>query len=125
MPEGVATLGADVPVCLSLTAQRMRGVGEMLEPVTGLPPLGMVLVNPGVSVPTPAVFARLDGKENPAMPGTLPQFDSAGAFADWLATQRNDLEAPACALAPQIARVLDSLRPHVRLDWWVVATTLI
>ena len=31
-------------------------------------------------------------------------------FPDWLGHQRNDLEAPAIAIAPEIAGVLDSLR---------------
>ena len=50
------TLGADVPVCLASRPARMGGVGEVLAPAPELPPAGMVLVNPGVSLATPEVF---------------------------------------------------------------------
>lgn len=35
--------------------------------------------------------------------------DAQDRFIDWLATQRNDLEAPARSLAPEIGAVLDGL----------------
>ena len=110
IPEDVSRLGADVPVCLSDAPQRMRGVGEVLEPVTGLPPLWIVLVNPGVPVPTPQVFAALERKDNPPMADQLPQCSDAAGFAAWLAEQRNDLEPPARALVPQIGHALDALQ---------------
>ena len=50
------SLGADVPVCILAHAARMRGIGEQLDPVA-LPPLPALLVNPGVEVPTGAVFS--------------------------------------------------------------------
>jgi len=97
-----ATLGADVPVCLSPRAQRMTGIGEVLAPVT-LPALHAVLVNPGVEVATPSVFAGLARKDNPPM--TPPGAD----IRTWLAAQRNDLQGPATALVPEIGEVLASL----------------
>ena len=84
----------------------MRGIGDVLEPVRGLPPLHFVLVNPGVPIPTPEVFARLSEKPNRPMPDVLPAWPDTGAFATWLATQRSDLELPARALAPVIGVVL-------------------
>jgi 4-diphosphocytidyl-2-C-methyl-D-erythritol kinase len=95
------SLGADVPVCLDPRPVRMQGIGETLAPVS-LPPAHVVLVNPGVAVPTPAVFAALDRKDNPPLP-PLPPLPDAAALAAWLATTRNDLEVPAIALAPIIA----------------------
>ncbi len=109
LPEDVARLGADVPVCLSDAPQRMRGVGEVLTPVDGVPPMWVVLVNPGVPVPTPQVFAALASKSNPPMPDRLPDWPDAAAFAAWLAEHRNDLEPPARALLPQIDRALAAL----------------
>ena len=44
----ILRLGADVPVCLAGRPVRMGGIGEDLTPVTGLPALPAVLVNPGV-----------------------------------------------------------------------------
>lgn len=59
-PAAVFSLGADVPVRLMAPApQRMRGIGEDLTPMTVLPKAHLVLVNPGVPVPTREVFARL------------------------------------------------------------------
>lgn len=102
-------LGSDVPVCLTPVAQRMRGTGDQLTPVVPLPLLWAVLVNPKVHVPTPDVFKALTAKENEPMPQELPLFGSAGDMIRWLATQRNDLAAPAITLAPQIADVLKVL----------------
>jgi 4-diphosphocytidyl-2-C-methyl-D-erythritol kinase len=88
----------------------MRGIGEEVTPVSDLPSLDAVLVNPGVPVATPAVFARLARRDNPAMPDPLPSWPDAAACIRWLATQRNDLEAPATALCPEIGTVLGRLR---------------
>ncbi|MCK8464635.1 4-(cytidine 5'-diphospho)-2-C-methyl-D-erythritol kinase [Aliiroseovarius sp. S1339] len=117
LPEGVTGLGADVRVCLLRHAARMRGIGEDVAPCSGLPPLFAVLANPGVDVATPAVFKALPNKANPPMPKRLPQGLKTRAFIDWLASQRNDLEAPAIAHAPIIADVLAALTalPDARL----------
>ncbi len=101
-------LGADVPVCLRAAPCLMSGVGEVLTEVPVLPPLWMVLVNPGVEVPTPAVFKGLARKDNPLM-APVPAGLDASAFAAWLSTQRNDLEPPARAVAPVITDVLDAI----------------
>lgn len=105
-PEDVLALGADVPVCLLARAARMRGIGEQVTPVAGLPPLDAVLVNPGVPVSTPAIFRRLEARDNPAMPETLPEWRGAAALIGWLGAQRNDLQAPAMAEAPVVGDVL-------------------
>ena len=67
-------------------------------------------MNPRVAVPTRDVFAALGSPDNAPMPETLPGFPDAAALIDWLATQRNDLEAPALSLAPAIGDVLEALR---------------
>ncbi|TVP70993.1 MAG: 4-(cytidine 5'-diphospho)-2-C-methyl-D-erythritol kinase [Rhodobacteraceae bacterium] len=105
----ILALGADVPVCLDPRPARMRGIGERVDPVPPLPPLWMVLVNPRVEVPTPQVFKALGSPDNPPMPDVLPDWPDASAFLDWLAAQRNDLQAPAIAITPVIATVLDAL----------------
>lgn len=102
-------LGADVPVCLLSAAARMRGIGERLGFIGPLPEVHIVLVNPRVAVPTPAVFKALPQRQNPPMPDTLPDWPDARALADWLKTQRNDLEQPALAIAPVISDVLAGL----------------
>ena len=115
LPDAGAALklGADVPVCLKAPApQRMRGIGEDLTPVTALPKAHLLLVNPGVPVPTGEVFARLAagrGTDNPGL-SPLPEATDFDGFANWLAAQRNDLEAPAIAIAPVIAEALAFVR---------------
>lgn len=107
----VLALGADVPVCLAGRPARMRGVGEALSPLPPLPPVWMVLANPRVAVSTPQVFAGLGRRDNPALPDLPAQgWRDAAALARWLAAAtRNDLEAPARAVAPVIGDVLAAL----------------
>ena len=106
------SLGADVPMCLECRPTRVRGIGERIAPVA-LPALPAVLVNPRAEVSTPAVFRALARRDNPPMPADLPQFGAAGALIDWLAMQRNDLEAPALSVAPVIGEVLSALEAQL------------
>lgn len=110
LPEDVVSLGADVPVCLLARAARMRGIGEDVTPLSGMPTLDAVLVNPGISVSTPAIFKRLEHRDNPPMPTEVPRFGTAQDLTRWLATGRNDLEMPATAQAPVIADVLHRIK---------------
>lgn len=110
IPDGIDALGADIPVCLSGKAARMRGIGEQIDPVKAFPNLPVVLVNPGVAVPTGAVFNQLPVRERSGMPAEFPSFDSFGTVLDFLARTRNDLEGPACDIAPVIRDCLHSLR---------------
>lgn len=91
-------LGSDVPACLLSLPLRGDGAGDQLSSVSlselsGAP---VLLVNPGVALSTADVFARWDGIDR-------------GPLGDWR-DGRNDLEAPAIALAPQIETVLACLR---------------
>ncbi len=103
-------LGADLPMCLAGVPLLAGGIGEAVEPLAGVPALPMVLANPGVAVPTPAVFAALARRINPPLPRPAPGTPSG--WIAWLAAQRNDLEAPARALAPAIGTVLAELAGH-------------
>ncbi len=108
-PE-VLALGADVPVCMRApNPARMSGIGEDLSPVPALPSCALVLVRPPVGVPTGPVFAGLDTKNGSPMTRLTEGLDYDG-FSRWLATQRNDLLAPAEVLAPEITEALIKLR---------------
>lgn len=115
-----AGLGADGPMCLWCEAAIAEGRGERLSPPPGLPEIHAVLVNPGVPSPTGPVYRAYDaagapgGSDRPPLPDT---FDSVEELAAVLATCRNDLEAPAVALAPDIGSALQALRgePEVLL----------
>lgn len=103
-------LGADLPVCMAAPEPcRMRGLGEQVEPVPGVPGLHLLLVNPGRPLATPAVFAALGQRDNAPMPAELPRWADGLELARWLAGMRNDLETPARRLMPEIAQVLDAL----------------
>ncbi|WP_293681500.1 4-(cytidine 5'-diphospho)-2-C-methyl-D-erythritol kinase [uncultured Phenylobacterium sp.] len=107
-----AAVGADGPACLWGRPVLAQGRGERLSSAPGLPELYAVLVNPGVAVPTPEVYRRLDaaGRFGDVTPPPMPEaFESAQEVAAWLATQRNDLEAPAVEVAPEIGAVLATL----------------
>lgn len=108
LPDNPAALGADIPVCLAGQPTRMRGIGERLDPVPDMPRLPLVLVNPGIPLSTPAVFAALAGRDNPGLPD--PDWQDAGGLIRWLQGTRNDLQAPAITLAPVIAQVLGDLQ---------------
>lgn len=108
-PEVVA-LGADVPVCLQAPAPtRMTGIGETLSDVPRLPDCALVLVRPPVEVPTAAVFQALTSRDGSGM-DDLPQGLDYDGFAQWLAAQRNDLQAPAETIAPEITHAIAALR---------------
>jgi 4-diphosphocytidyl-2-C-methyl-D-erythritol kinase len=112
VPDGLAlSLGADVPVCCAAPRpMRMQGIGELLSPASRLPPFWLVLVNPRRAVSTGAVFAGVrDRAPPPAPPAPEGGFARFGALADWLARQRNDLQASAVVLCPAIGEVLAAL----------------
>lgn len=101
-------LGADVPVCLLGRAATMSGIGETLVPVPALPSFWLVLANPGITLATKDVFAALGGRFSPARP-LERRPASAADLAILLRARRNDLEAPARFLAPEIDPVLAAL----------------
>ncbi len=103
--EMALELGSDVPVCLACRPNIMAGIGERLAPVSDLPPAYLVLANPGQPSNTKEIFAGLIRRQNPPMPELPPRFESARSLANWLATTRNDLVEPACALVPQIKAI--------------------
>lgn len=105
LAELAGPLGADLPMCVDGRPLRARGIGEAIEPVAGLGEIAMVLVNPGVTVSTPAVFRALRSRQNPPLPPLPERFADAAALAGWLGGTRNDLEAAAIGEAPVIAEV--------------------
>lgn len=104
------TLGADVPACLAGVAARGSGTGADLKSIENLTGTPVLLVNPGVAVSTAAVFRAWDGRDR----GALGDGDTVTAAR----AGRNDLEAPAREIAPEIDPVLDALaaQPGVTLS---------
>ena len=101
-------LGTDVPVCLNGCPSIISGFGEIITQVPPLPACWLVLVNPMISVRTPAVFNQRIGSYTTthsfdAAPGTAEEFGTL------LAERRNDLTTAAIELAPPISDVLKAL----------------
>lgn len=112
--KAARSVGADVAVCLDPRPRLMRGIGDELSDAFQIPKLAIVLVNPNIALATKDVFARYD-RQNPRGRARsenhttlVPQWRSA--FIAMLATEGNDLEPAALALAPDMAAVLDALR---------------
>jgi len=109
-----ASLGSDVTACLRSRPALMTGRGERVTPVEGLPPCGVLLVNPGRPLGASAVYAALDApplsaarREPPALPSFDGSFDALVAYAE---ARANDLEPAAIKLVPEIAEVLAALK---------------
>jgi 4-diphosphocytidyl-2-C-methyl-D-erythritol kinase len=108
--ELARSLGSDVPACLLSRPCWMEGRGEHVVATASLPSLPAILVNPGVLLPTAAVFASLNARTGI---GTMrvPQADlhTVWDLVAYLEDAENDLEAPACRLQPAIDEVLEAL----------------
>jgi 4-diphosphocytidyl-2-C-methyl-D-erythritol kinase len=102
-------LGSDVPACLLSETLWMTGRGEGIEPIPGIPPAPLVLVNPGVAVSTARIFANLKTRVGVGQ-AAKPKTDlSVLALADYFKSNRNDLENPAREIAPAIDEVLKTI----------------
>lgn len=98
------SLGADVPVCLAGTAQRMQGIGEILTPLEPPPRGHLVLARPDAMLATGEVFRRWQ------QAGPAGAASDTGSRPDRIIAAGNDLEAAATTLVPAIGTVLVSLR---------------
>lgn len=110
--DAARTLGADVPVCLDPAAPRMmQGIGHELGHRLHGFRYPAVLVNPGVPIETRAVFEALGLGLGERYKSEKPEAASnQDGTPDILAATRNDLEAPAICLTPEIVEVLQRLR---------------
>ena len=112
------TLGSDVPVCVESRSSWMEGRGERVTAAPALPEMAMVLVNPGVAVPTADVFRALKTRRGTGMPARPARLSSPRELIAFLRTTANDLEAPARALAPAIGEVLAELSRMPGVAFW-------
>jgi 4-diphosphocytidyl-2-C-methyl-D-erythritol kinase len=101
-------LGADVPVCLDGMPSFVGGIGEELVPAAGLPPAWLLLVNPRVATPTPAVFKARQGPFSKPASWSVPPRDFVD-FATRLRASANDLTEAAISVTPAIREVLVAL----------------
>ena len=107
LAKAALSLGADVPVCLASTAQRVQGIGDVLTPIDPVPHGHLVLARADAMLSTAEVFRSLrESGSREAAP--LRSNEVSGSVAD-IITAGNDLQAAAMSLSPDIARVLDRL----------------
>jgi 4-diphosphocytidyl-2-C-methyl-D-erythritol kinase len=99
--ERAATLGADIPFCLLGGRARVRGIGELVEPLP-FEPLVVTLIVPPLSLSTPVVYARWDDLGGPRAEGPNDlepaAIDVEPAMAGW-----RDAIARRCELQPVLA----------------------
>jgi len=107
--EIAAQLGSDIPVCVASQPRWMEGRGEILSPIASLPHLSMLLVNPGVAVPTKDVFAALKNRSGAHMKLPPGRFRDIADLLRFLDASKNDLEEPARRIQPVIGEVLTAL----------------
>ena len=88
--ERAASLGADIAFCLVGGRARVRGIGEIVEPLPHVDRT-VTLVIPPVRVSTPAVYRTWDALGGSTAPGP------------------NDLEPAAIVLVPELARWRDRI----------------
>lgn len=111
-----AELGADVPFSLHGMTALGTGRGDELVPVLSRGSYHWVLALPEIELSTPAVFRRFDAlfPDAPALPPAVPEELLEGLACGDVrmvaAHLVNDLQAPALALAPQLADLLDAGR---------------
>ncbi|MDA0661427.1 MAG: 4-(cytidine 5'-diphospho)-2-C-methyl-D-erythritol kinase [Proteobacteria bacterium] len=102
------TLGADLPACLRARTTYAGGIGELLEDAPELPPAGILLVNPGIGIAPPSVFAARKGGFSTPNRLQRPPAD-IGDLAAMLDERGNDLTDAAIRLCPVIRTVLTAL----------------
>ena len=123
--ELAAGLGADVPFALTGGAALGTGTGAELRPVVVGAPLHLVLVASDAGLSTPAVYAELDRLRGsgevppPQLPARFEQVLAAGSAEELAPLLRNDLQAAALSLAPQLEPVLAAGGPAGALTSFV------
>jgi 4-diphosphocytidyl-2-C-methyl-D-erythritol kinase len=95
-----AELGSDVPFCIRGTPAWMRGRGEVLDPIDGLPPIMVLVAVPPFGCSTPAVYRAWDDLGGPAGAREVP---APPPFAHLVPALVNDLEPAAEQVEPRLA----------------------
>ena len=109
LPAMAAALGSDVPFFLDRRPQLAEGRGELLSPIeVDLKGRWLVLVNPGIHVPTAEVYKGM--RLSDQAPDLLSALD--GAIEKWNGVVRNDMEEYVFGRYPQIASIKEKLIAH-------------
>lgn len=103
------TLGADVPFCIRKGTMLAEGIGELLTPLSDLPPLWALLIKPDFQVSTAEVYSELQWKRLGAHPDTEKAIDAISRQDVITLTQTlsNVLENVTFAKFPELAEIKD------------------
>lgn len=105
LAELALALGADVPFFLDPAPCRVRGIGDQIEPLAGIPALALLLVHPGEALGTADVYQAFDAL-TPRPPPPRPPEGAWPRSNDALGARlHNDLEPAALRLAPSLGRI--------------------
>ena len=102
------TIGADIPVCLMASSAHMTGIGENVSPVH-CPNLSLLLVNPGIQIPTKEVFQNRQTSAIHQKHAELPNLKDYPALIHFLKEQDNDLFESASSLYPVLKNVIHEI----------------
>lgn len=101
-------IGADGPACFLAEPLMMEGIGETVTTLRAWPALHAILVNPGVSSPTPAIFATYKASARAfSQSSPHPTAHSVDEAFSYLRGEANDLTDAAQAQCPHITDVMD------------------
>jgi 4-diphosphocytidyl-2-C-methyl-D-erythritol kinase len=117
LAEFSANFGSDIPFFFHGPSSICTGRGEIVRPMAPPAVAWVTLLLPGIHVPTPQVYRRFDVMN-------LGRDESAMQPPDWQAWARltadallprliNDLEAPAFALAPELAGLRERIEREI------------
>ena len=107
-----AKVGSDVPYCVRGGTALAEGRGEVLTDLPPLPSCHVVLCKPAFSVPTPELFARLDGVRIRRRPDTAGLL-SALAAGDLAGVARRMYNVFEDALPPRRAAEIQRLKTEL------------
>ncbi len=97
-------LGADIPFFIYGRTAFVEGVGEAMQPLTG-PDCWYVVIEPGVAVPTPAIFTAEElTRDTKSI--RIADFPAAHLLSEF---GKNDLQAVAAKLFPPVAEAIEWL----------------
>lgn len=106
------TVGSDMPFCIRGGTALAEGRGERLTDLPTLPACWLVLCKPDFGIPTPSLFARVDGGElrhRPDIPGMTAAL-AAGDLEGVAARLGNVFEEVLPAEFHEVFRIRDRLR---------------
>jgi 4-diphosphocytidyl-2-C-methyl-D-erythritol kinase len=103
-----AKIGADVPFFIFQKPALARGIGERLTPIGFPEPIWLLMLIPPFSISTAWAYAAYDRLSNKGKE-PVPLKDSYVDITEILPVMRNDLEAAAFLMFPQIRRMKEEL----------------